>query len=172
MLAAIARPLEKVVVEQIHFLAEMKGGTLTEDQKNRIAAAEEAANQIESPDLKPADTVSFAGSTTYGAYWLDLRGYDAVKTAEHLKIPILILQGERDYQVTPSNYEAWSTALATRHEVTLRVYPDLNHLFITGSGKPDPAEYNHAGHVSEEVVNDIAEWILPSQKPGSLKKKP
>lgn len=172
MMAANARPLEKVIVEQIHFLAETKGGTLTEDQKNRITAAEEGAKQIESPDLKPGDTVSFAGSTTYGAYWLDLRGYDAVKTAEHLKVPILILQGARDYQVTPSNFETWSAALAKRHEVTLRIFPDLNHLFITGSGTPDPAEYSRAGHVSEEVVNYIAEWILPSEKPGSLKKKP
>ena len=75
---------------------------------------EAAEKQIESPDLKPSDTVSLLGSKTYGAYWLDLRGYDPVKTASLLKIPILILQAGRDYQVTNANFDEWSKALSKR----------------------------------------------------------
>jgi dienelactone hydrolase len=169
MLAANARPLEKVVLEQIHYLAAMNG-TPTEAEQKRIQAAEEGAKQIESPDLKPDDKIAFLGATMYGAYWLDLRGYDPLKTAAKLKIPIFIVQGGRDYQVTPSNFQAWSDALSNRKNVTLRTYPDLDHLFMHGTGASKPSDYARADHVSQEVAENIATWILPSEKPGTLAK--
>ena len=169
MLAANARPLEKVVLEQIHYLAAMNG-TPTEAEQKRIQAAEEGAKQIESPDLKPDDKIAFLGATMYGAYWLDLRGYDPLKTAAKLKIPIFIVQGGRDYQVTPSNFQAWSDALSNRKNVTLRTYPDLDHLFMHGTGASKPSDYARPDHVSAEVVEGIATFILPSEKPGSLVK--
>jgi dienelactone hydrolase len=169
MLAANSRPLEKIVMEQIHNLAAMSG-TPTEAEQKRIDAAEAGAKQIEGPNLKPEDKIEFLGATTYGAYWLDLRAYDPLKTAAKLKVPILIVQGGRDYQVTPSNFQAWSDALANNRNVTLRTYPDLDHLFIHGTGASKPSDYARLDHVSGEVVASIATWILPSEKPGSLAK--
>jgi uncharacterized protein len=169
MLAANARPLEKIVLEQIHYLAAMNG-TPTEAEEKKIEAAEDGAKQIESPNLKPDDKITFLGATMYGAYWLDLRAYDPLKTAAKLKIPILIAQGGRDYQVTPSNFQAWSDALSNNRNVTLRSYPDLDHLFMHGTGASKPADYARPDHVSAEVVESIATWILPSEKPGTLAK--
>jgi uncharacterized protein len=167
MLAANARPLEKVVLEQIHYLAAMNG-TPTEAEQKRIQAAEDGAKQIENSALKPDDKIDFLGATMYGAYWLDLRGYDPLKTAAKLKIPIFIVQGGRDYQVTPSNFQAWSDALSNHKNVTLRTYPDLDHLFMHGTGASKPSDYARPDHVSAEVVESIATFILPSEKPGSL----
>jgi dienelactone hydrolase len=169
MLAANARPLEKVVLEQIHYLAAMSG-TPTEAEQKRIAAAEDGAKQIESPNLKADDKIAFLGATMYGAYWLDLRAYDPLKTAAKLKIPIFIAQGGRDYQVTPSNFQAWSDALSNNKNVTLRTYPDLDHLLMHGTGASKPSDYARPDHVSAEVVESIATWILPSEKPGTLAK--
>jgi dienelactone hydrolase len=169
MLAANARPLEKIVMEQIHNLAAMSGPA-TEAEQKRIAAAEDGAKQIENPGLKPDDKIEFLGATMYGAYWLDLRAYDPLKTAAKLKIPILLLQGGRDYQVTPSNFQAWSDALSNNKNVTLRTYPDLDHLFIHGTGASKASDYARLGHVSAEVVESIATFILPSEKTGSLAK--
>jgi uncharacterized protein len=169
MLAANARPLEKIVLEQIHYWAAMNG-TPTEAEQKKINAAEDGAKQIERPDLKPDDKIEFLGATMYGAYWLDLRAYDPLKTAAKLKIPILILQGGRDYQVTPSNFQAWSDALSNNKNVTLRTYPDLDHLFMHGTGASKPTDYARLDHVSAEVVESVATFILPSEKPGSLAK--
>jgi len=77
-----------------------------------------------------------------------------------VKAPMLILQGERDYQVTTEEFAKWKAALASRSDVTFRSYPALNHLFMAGSGRSVPAEYQVAGHVADEVVRDIASWIL------------
>jgi len=95
-----------------------------------------------------------------GAYWLDLRDYHPEQVAAALDMRILILQGGRDYQVTPDNLTAFQTALAGKTNVTLHLYPDLNHLFMSGSTPSTPAEYDIPSHVAEQVVMDIADWIL------------
>jgi dienelactone hydrolase len=171
ILGANTKPIEQVIVEQIRYLSAKSGAPAGESAK-QIADAEAAAKQIESPDLKPGDTVTLLGSKTYGAYWLDLRGYDPVKTAAQLKIPILILQGGRDYQVTNANFEDWTRALAKHKNVSLQSFPDLNHLFMPGQGVSTPTEYGNPNHVSEDVVNAVAAWALPGENPGHLVSKP
>lgn len=109
-----------------------------------------------------------AGDLLLGApvqYWIDLRGYDPAAGAAQLKQPILILQGARDYQVTAADFEGWRKALKYRSNVTFKLYPSLNHLFMEGQGKSTPAEYQKAGNMSETVINDIAGWILVISKP-------
>jgi uncharacterized protein len=171
ILGANTKPIEQVIVEQIRYLSGKSGAPADESAK-QLADVEAAEKQIESPELKAGDTVMLLGSKTYGAYWLDLRGYDPVKTASQLKIPILILQGGRDYQVTNANFEEWSKALSRRKNVTLKLLPDLNHLFMPGEGVSTPAEYAKPNHVSEEAVSVVASWILPSENPGKLIQKP
>jgi dienelactone hydrolase len=170
ILGANTKPIEQVIVEQVRYLAS-KGGASAEEAAKQVSNVEAAEKQIESPDLKSGDTVSLLGSNTYGAYWLDLRGYDPVKTASQLKVPILILQGGRDYQVTNANFDEWTRALARRKNVTLKSFPDLNHLFMPGQGTSTPGEYAKPNHVSEDVINAIATWVLPSENPGRLIQK-
>jgi fermentation-respiration switch protein FrsA (DUF1100 family) len=73
--------------------------------------------------------------------------------------PMLILQGERDYQVTMADFEEWKKLVAGRANVWTTSYPKLNHLFMEGQGKSKPAEYEKAGHVAKEVIEDIVAWI-------------
>jgi dienelactone hydrolase len=96
-----------------------------------------------------------------GSYFLDLRNYDPGKVAASLKIPILILQGGRDIQVTNADFDIWKGALANDPRATFKFYPTYNHLFMTGTGTSPatPEDYAVAGNVSEDVVNDIAHWI-------------
>jgi hypothetical protein len=42
-------------------------------------------------------------------------------------------------------------------------YPALNHLFIAGTGPSFPAEYQVPGHVADQVIRDIATWIVASR---------
>jgi hypothetical protein len=72
---------------------------------------------------------------------------------------MLILHGERDYQVTLADLDGWRKALGSRSDVTIKSYPTLNHLFIAGDGKSGPAEYQRPGRVAEFVLDDIAGWI-------------
>jgi uncharacterized protein len=94
-------------------------------------------------------------------YWLDLKGYDAAADARKLGMPMLILQGGRDFQVGPAEFEAWKTAMAKSKNVTTKSYPSLNHLFVAGEGKSNEQEYRKPGHVSAEAIDDIAKFVNP-----------
>jgi hypothetical protein len=105
-----------------------------------------------------ADKKSISGAPA--SYWLDLRGYDPPAAAKSLTQPLLVLQGERDYQVTMvDDFAKWKAALSGKRNVTFHTYPALNHLFLAGTGKSLPAEYSTPGHVAIDVINDIVVWI-------------
>jgi uncharacterized protein len=163
LLAGNSRPVEQMAVERVRYLVGVQQMPLDQAQKT-IEAVEAEVKDIDRPDLKPSDTVEFLGSPQYGAYWLDLRGYDPVAVASHSTIPMLILQGERDYQVTMVDFDGWKKGLAGHANVTLKSYPALNHLFIAGTGPPTATEYGSPGHVSADVISDIDAWIVAASK--------
>jgi hypothetical protein len=46
----------------------------------------------------------------------------------------------------------------------VKAYPGLSHLFMASLGdKPSPADYEGAGHVDEQVIADVAAFILGSK---------
>ena len=95
--------------------------------------------------------MDFFGAPIPGSYFLDLRSYDPAKVAAGLKIPILVLQGGHDYQVTNADFEIWKKALAGDPHATFKFYPNYTHLFMpgAGSGPASPDDYSVAGNVSE-----------------------
>jgi dienelactone hydrolase len=154
VMAGAAKPLEDIILEQVSYLA-AADGKVTDEEKSQIESLRAEVARVKA--LKPGDTGTALGAPD--SYWLDLRGYNPPEAAKALKTPLLILQGERDYQVTMDNFEAWKKALAGRPGVTFKTYPKLNHLFIEGEGKSTPAEYEKPGHVAEAAIADIAGWI-------------
>jgi hypothetical protein len=120
---------------------------------------------IQSASLADTAFVSFLGASIPGSYWLDLRTYRPVETAASLGIPVLVLRGERDYQVGAADFAAWQRGLAAKQDAAFASYPALNHLFMAGTGAPRPQEYATAGHVAAEVVHDIATWIGDPRRP-------
>jgi hypothetical protein len=158
IMAGPTRPLEDLMVEQTQYILSLQG-TPTPDDQMRIDALKQQVAIIKA--LKPTDAV-LSTTTILGApaqYWLDLEAYKPADVAGTLKMPILILQGERDYQVTMQDFQNWKAALSSHSNVQLKTYPDLNHLFITGAGKSTPAEYNVPGNMSVNMIDDIAAWI-------------
>jgi uncharacterized protein len=166
MLAANTRPLEQLFLDEIRYAVAQSHTEPSADDQKQIAAVEDGVKKIESPDLKPGETITLLGSELPSSYWLDLRSYNPIAAAEALKIPMLFLQGQRDFQVPPAtNFDEWRAALAGRSNVTLKLFPDLNHLFMSGSGPSLPQEYEKPGHVDEHVVTDIAAWLSAAKLP-------
>jgi uncharacterized protein len=157
LMAGPARPLEQSIVDQIRYLTMLDGTVSAEEQKALDAAIKLVADV---KALKPGDPPIV--SPQFGApasYWIDLRDFDPPAAASRLQLPMLVLQGERDYQVTMDDFAAWRRALGSRANVQFKSYPALNHLFIAGTGPSAPAEYGRPGHVDQAVVEDIAAWI-------------
>jgi len=97
------------------------------------------------------------------SYWEDLTAYDPVATARQLEMPILVLQGERDYQVTMKEFELWRSGLQEKEDISFNSYPKLNHIFLEGEGESKPEEYNKPGHIPDYVYADIAAFVNHTQ---------
>lgn len=155
--SALANPLQDAVLRQNQYILSVSG--VSEDQQQEtLAAVQQLVDQINSltPD-SPTDRLLLGAAP---AYWLDLRDYDPAALAATLSQPILVLQGERDYQVTMvDDLPRWQSALAEHADVTFKTYPDLNHIYATGEGMSVPDEYNQPGNVAPEVIDDIAAWV-------------
>jgi dienelactone hydrolase len=148
ILAGNVRPLEDLLMEQSRSM--QMNASQMETLKTLVA-------RIKALEPADADAPPILGMTV--PYLLDLKGYDPVAVAKKQTIPMLILQGERDYQVTMADFALWKAALGARKDVVFHSYPALNHLFIAGEGKSTEAEYRKPGHVAPEVIDDIAKWI-------------
>jgi dienelactone hydrolase len=158
LLAGNSRPLEDLIIEQFTYLYSLEG-PLTEEKKKHLETMKQQAARLKDPKLSPDTPAKELPLGLPAKYWLSFRDYRPAEVAKTLKQPMLILQGERDYQVTMEDFDGWKKALAGKKNATLKSYPDLNHLFMVGSGKSKPAEYMKAGNVSQLVVDDVAAWI-------------
>lgn len=161
LLAGATRPLEDVILEQVTYLTSLDPSPEGEAE---LAAVEEQVAKVKESTLSldtPAAELPLGISP---AYWLDLQNYNPAQTAQSLEMPILVLHGQRDYQVSMEDFAGWQQALAPRPNVKLTSYPDLNHLFMTGEGRSTPEEYANPGNVAQVVVEDIASWLRSQQK--------
>ena len=89
--------------------------------------------------------------------------YDPLPVIGKVRQPILILQGELDRQVTANQAPIIEQAAraAGNKDVTLHLYPGLNHLFLpakTGS----PAEYTSlsTATIGDDVIKQLADWLV------------
>jgi dienelactone hydrolase len=157
-----ARPLSKVLVEQVRYVASLGPGGATAGDA-QIRAAERAVREIEDPALTPTTMIDLLGTSIAGSYFLDLRAYHPAAAAAELGIPILVLQAARDYQVTMADFEEWKAALAHSPRAVFKLYPGLYHLFMpsatAGAGLGSPADYQRPAHVAAPVIDDVARWI-------------
>ena len=155
MLAAPARGLEDLFFDQIVYLAELDG-VIDETEQQNINITNQSREKIKSLNISEDELVLGA----YKSYWEYLSNYSPVNTAKNLSIPMMIVQGLRDYQVTfDDDYIVWNSTFSESSNVFLKTYDSLNHLFIAGDGTPTNTEYLIEGHVVEEVIEDIIDFI-------------
>jgi dienelactone hydrolase len=156
VMAGPARPVEDVAFDQTDYLAHMKGEPNPSEQA-RLNQLRAEVDKVRKLDSKGDNPPILLGLPT--GWWLNLKGYDPGAEAKRLGIPMLVMQGERDFQVTMKDFALWKSDLGGSSKVTFRSYPTLNNLFVTGEGKGSPAEYHNPGNVAPEAVDDIARWL-------------
>jgi uncharacterized protein len=156
VLAGNARHIEDVSVAQTEFMLKAKGGATADEQK-RLELMKAEAAKVRS--LAPGKDNPLVLLGLPVEYYLDLKNYDAPAEAKRLGIPMLFLQGERDFQVTMDDFNLWKNGFNGSKNARFQSYVTLNHLFIAGEGAPSPAEYRKPGNVAAAVVEDLTDWI-------------
>jgi len=159
MLAGSTRPIEDAIIQQMTYILSNEPSMPQAKKDETLNAMKAKVAAVKDPKLSASTSARDLPLAIPAEYWLDLRAYKPAEMAKQLKQPMLILQGERDYQVTMEDFNGWKTALGDRKNVLFKTYPKLNHLFIAGEGKSLPAEYMRPGRMDTEVIDDIATWV-------------
>ena len=153
LLAPPGRPPWEMVVAQLRYL---------DTPKEELAETERKVALLKTGKLGDEKLLNVPQS-----YWQDWAARDGVAVAKKLARPVLILRGERDYQVAQEDVENWKKGLSGVPNVEVVVLPGLNHLFIQGSGKPGPAEYDILGHVDSRVIEKLGSFMTAGTAQGA-----
>ena len=157
MMAASPRPLDILMREQYEFLYSLLSEITPEMQAEKDQTFAELDKLQDLNALTDDDVVLGVGSN----YWKWLAGYDALLAAEKMTRPVLLLQGEEDYQVTMKDYAIWENAFGDKENWTMISYPGLTHCFVPGQKEEGADVYRREGKVNKEVIGDIAGFINP-----------
>jgi dipeptidyl aminopeptidase/acylaminoacyl peptidase len=112
----------------------------------------------------PARIDSMKAANAWMAYFLD---HDVLAAARLVKTPVLLLNGGTDQQVTPEQTAELAGAMKAsgNADVTARVFPHLNHLFIYDPvGFPGGYARLARSAVEPAVVGAVADWLVQHLK--------
>ena len=157
LLAAPARPFSTLLTEQLQYIAQVNPQALASPTVELLQGMAQGYSQV----AAGASYEHAFGEAA--AYHESLESLDAIAEARDFSQPMVIMQGERDYQVTMSDFARWRSAFSLDDRVTFRDYAQLNHMFMaTGdlSRLSIPQDYAIPAHVDARVIADIADWIL------------
>ena len=107
---------------------------------------------------------SLAATNPWMKFFFD---HDVLAVARQVKTPALLLFGATDQQVTQDQAEELATAIRSsgNTDVTVRVFPDLNHLFIYDPvGFPGGYARLTRSAVEPYVIGAAVDWLVQRLK--------
>jgi fermentation-respiration switch protein FrsA (DUF1100 family) len=156
VLASPLRPFLTVLRSQLEYIRSLENDP-SSPARAQLDSLLAEVDRAGSGDLSPEEPLLGVRR----AYWAEVERVDPLGAARRLSAPLFILQGGRDYQSTPEDFQLWEEGLAGKDGVRMKLYPTLSHLFTSGEGTATPEEYStQVKHVDEEVIRDLADWIL------------
>ena len=166
MLAGSSRNFEDLALEQYEYIYSL--------DTTQTAIKKEIINlKVKIQNLKKIDKTN---KTTISPkdlpfslpqnYWLSLQKNSPNKFAKSLlEKPILVFQGEKDYQVLMKDFELLKILFQKHKKAVFISYPLLNHSFMESKGaKGTPADYMIAGKFSEKTIKDMVDFIAKNKK--------
>ena len=137
-MAGSVRTLWDIIYDQNQAAIEQLATETSERKK-------ELLDQVKVMTEEAKSVTQAGGKTILGlpdAYIASLNNLSLRETAAKLTLPILILQGSEDFQVSMTDFNSWKEALAGNPNAAYIEYPGLNHLFMKSTGEKTTEEYN------------------------------
>ena len=160
LLAAPGRGLLEILPEQLDYILSTKTDPKEKEETEKIVnSVKWQVNNALKPDLnlKSKTMLPFGARPKY---WLFDRNYKVLEEAKKLAIPVLHIQGGRDYNVTKKDYELWKEAMKEKSNYKAVWLENLDHLFFEGSGMAKPEDALKPNHVHQSLTGAMAEFIL------------
>jgi dienelactone hydrolase len=159
LLAGPGRTLLEILPDQLDYIKSIASEKNKEETEKIVTAMKWQIANAQKPDLNLKSKVMLP----FGAkpkYWLFDRNYKVLEEAKTLTLPIILIQGGRDYNVTKKDFDLWNEAMKGKSNFKSYWFENLDHLFFEGSGMARPEDAAIPNHVSKSVTNQMAEFIL------------
>ena len=83
-----------------------------------------------------------------------------IEIVRELEIPVLIVQGDADFESTVQDYIMFMNALWTRLNVYFQLLPGLDHYFMPVNGDMSPPDhYYEFLHIDSQLIDAMFSWI-------------
>ncbi len=160
LLSSNARRLEDLIEYQMDYLTNFDG-TISSEEAKIIEENKLKAQRIREGNYSENTSSDDLLAYWPGTFWKGIEDYNPVTTVkENTETPFLILQGEKDYQITMVDFNIWKDSVGNQANVRMLSFPNLTHLFTpTEAEKPSPNDYFLPNNVNETVIYEIADWI-------------
>lgn len=170
LMAATPRSLMEVLAEQHTSLivAGFDVGAIDEDTKNTmLEAVEEMRELFATVSLmseEEAKETFIEPFGVYAYYLLDLEAHPFTRYIQYAMVPILVMQGGRDFQIPPDTCFVMIQELLDGNEnATFILFDGLNHSFMpttaTNFGEHAAFMMLYPDNVYEAVLMAIVDWI-------------
>jgi dienelactone hydrolase len=158
LMAGPARTLLEIIPEQIEYMANLDG-KVSKEEETQLNGIKWQVKNAQSDKLTLNTKKGTLPFNAGPKYWLCDRNLKQVETAKTLKLPVLNVQGGRDYNVTLKEFRLWEAAMAGKSNYQSQVFDDLDHLYFKGVGMAKPEDISKAQHVDKRVIERIASFI-------------
>ena len=162
IMAGSLRNFEQILkVQFADMLSQSKGikKWILEKQTAKIMKGFENLDTISDDEAKKRKFGN--GVTMY--YFKEMESFRADEYLKNCEKPVLIMQGDKDFQCKAEiDFAAYKKLLEGKENVTFHLYENLNHCFVPsvyGVISKAQQEYNKEQHIGENVITDIANWI-------------
>ena len=167
LLAGASRPIDSVLVEQTLYTLGLNAPVDPSDEAKMPAVVRGLAEMFAAArsDPKPA------GAAADKLSWFrDHLAIDPLEVVRRVRVPVLILNGERDANVLPYHAIELARALAGagNRRAQVRVFPNLTHLF-TPSTLDAGVRGEKAAEVSGEFLQTLETWMAATLGPAAAK---
>lgn len=173
IMAGSPRKLEEIMMDQFDDMLHSLNPLLRIIAKKQIAKLSSKFHDIYSLTDEEAQATPVMGKYVRAYYFKEMGNHLAVNDLFQSDKPVLILQGDKDFQVSvEKDFNQYRSLLGERPNVTFKLYPNLNHLFmpnVYGQILKMKKEYKVPQRVAAHVIHDIAEWI-DAQSKGEITK--
>ena len=163
IMAGSPRKLEEIMLDQNEAVLRSTKGLVHWIVKKQVAKISKLFEGLYEISDEEARKKKMGGGTTL-YYFKEMGEHAAPGYLAVCEKPILIMQGEKDFQATAEkDFAAYKQLLAGKKHVSFRLYPGLNHAFVPSvfaDIMKAKQEYAVEQHIGEEVIGDIAAWIL------------
>jgi len=158
LLAAPARGILEILPEQLDYILSIQKEETREETEKVVTALKWQVKNALKPDLtlKTKAVLPFGGRPKY---WLMDRNYKVLEHARELTLPILQLQGGRDYQVTKKDYDLWTEGMKGKSNFKQVWMEHVDHLFYEGSGMAKPDDLKIFRYVSNGLYTQIENFV-------------